>query len=71
MKTTTDKIKVTKINTGIYSIAKGNKIYQARKNGYHGQWELFEMCDNSPHGENWIQTYVDFGSCKICVQYHM
>ncbi len=72
MKTSKKDVKVTRINTGIYKITSKRKVFQARKNLNHGQWELYEVFQTSetnPIGrEEWMQTYVDLRSCKICVQ---
>ena len=60
-------MKTSRINTGIYKIVKGDKTFEARKNEYHGQWELFEMKEVL-NGEEWIETYLDLRSCKIHVE---
>jgi hypothetical protein len=67
-------MKVTRINTGIYKITKGDKVYQAMKSEC-GLWDLFEevpVTDYNPIGGlEWLQGYQDLKSCKICVQYSL
>ena len=64
-------MKVTKINTGIYKITIGTRVFEAEKN-YVGQWNLSESVDYSHLGllneMEYQNTFVTFKSCKIAAE---
>ena len=62
MKNNFKNIKTTKINIGIYSIKRENRMFQAEQCD-DGQWQLCEVTDN----QEYINHYLDLTSCKILV----
>jgi len=64
-------MKVTKINTGIYKITIGVRVFEAEKT-YDGQWNLSESIDYSHLGLSnemeYQNTFITFKSCKMAAQ---
>jgi|TARA_R110000764_G_scaffold13581_1_gene39242 hypothetical protein len=64
-------MRVTKINTGIYKITIGTRVFEAAKT-YDGQWHLSESVDYSHLGLSneleYQNTFMTLKSCKMAVK---